>query len=125
MFQTHCVSPELGQELKNLNFPQITQFYWVKSPVYGTMLVEKHNLAGLEAVAAPTAGEMLEWLPAAILVENVPRWLTVAKVGLEYTCSYQTEDGFITGSQPPGQLVEVLGNLLKFLAKQDLFKDAL
>lgn len=125
MFQNHCVSPDLAKELKDLEFPQISQFYWVKSPVYGTMLVEKHNLAGLEAVAAPTAGEMLEWLPAAILVENVPRWLKITKVGLEYSCGYFAEDGLTTGYQSPGKLVEVLSLLLKTLAKQDLFKDAL
>jgi hypothetical protein len=65
-------SLELCQQLKEAGYTQDSRFYWVKDPYYELGLPKKTdwviyysdtgNCIGLNAAAAPTVSEMVEWL---------------------------------------------------------------
>ena len=66
--EKYCVSLELARQLKELGFPQETEFYWIKAGgVYDLEYGKKDSIFGLtieDCIATPHIGELGTWFPA-------------------------------------------------------------
>jgi len=69
--EKYCVSLELAQKMKELGFPQDTEFYWQCVRNGEWTFEESWNILNfshpeVEQYAAPNVGELSDWLPSRI-----------------------------------------------------------
>ncbi len=82
---------ELCKELKELGYPQVGEFWWVKRPSSDEYYLEPFEYKrvatdylaknGWEVFVAPTLAEMGEWLPHGIVVDGEDRYFREGIIG--------------------------------------------
>lgn len=87
--QNHVVSLELAQKMKELGFPQETEFRWYKWPdktMAVTMVVASYaedwctGRPPKEICAAYTPSDLGEWLRAFVVQNKIQYWLNISKL---------------------------------------------
>ena len=116
-------SLDLSKQLKEVGYPQETEFFW--SPIPEIVTIDKKQIFKTKgydiqhkdhrraygkkvAIAAPTAEEILEMLPVATLSTKLPSG--------EYAVAYKKHGGGRTGKT----LAEAAGKMFLFLKKEGL-----
>ena len=83
----YCISVELAKQMKELGFPQDSEFYWIKfhgqkeNELVSRMRLNTYNLKIMEYLySAYTVGELGEMLPNYICsFRSIDRWFCTAK----------------------------------------------
>ncbi len=113
-------SLELAKELKKAGFPQKSVFLWVKNErVIGEWMISLIS-KGTEEYAAPTAEELLEWLPSGVFIAKGKKYRTwFDKIDVN---PFEWEQSFEFDPIDNDRLVDGLAKMVIYLAKNKIIK---
>ena len=125
--QDITTSLELSKKLKEVGFPQDTYFYWSKNMDLVHWRVENREFYKVDLrtdIAAPTAEELLEWLPAYI-DKKQGLWLSLEKIDTATKNKYKAcygDEGISYIERVDNTPANAIARMVIYLAKNKIIK---
>lgn len=130
MIGNHVVNLELSRRLKELGYPQKKSiFYWVDHNKYGEFLTFMPKGTSLKEFedywyAAPTATELLEYMPISIKVFEENNYLKILKSTIgDYQVEYSRNGYAFSCLEHEESLSNTLAKMLIYLIENGLYDE--